>query len=401
MWQHRGGNSGLSVSYAPDYISILSLGIAQPLLPGSTAVAPGYLRSAGTSASAAYVSGVAALVLSANPSLTREQLFAIIRHSADDQVGNPTKDTPGYDPYLGWGRVNAARAVAMAASPPSDPPVLKTQPDSLSFVVPKLLCGQDRTFSFGILNVGGGTLNWSLTAPPWIAAAATSGTANSSPAMSLNAVDSVNGTIDISPDGSGSTIQFPVSVAVQQDILLSNCSISLSSGVWDADRNTNPPGIPDGAGGAYYVSYDVLQGHPDMSIQHIDSNGNPLWTANGLRISSSTKSKHGPAIISDGFGGAIVLWIEDNNTGDYGDDNIRGQRVSNTGELLWGSAGIDVTLGGSAVNPVMIPDGSGGAVVGWYSVADSKLYVQRVSASGARFMGEAGRSGFPVNRKPV
>src|SRR6185369_17123968 len=121
-----GGNSGLSGNNAPDYVSILSLAIAQPFLPESATVSPGYIRSAGTSASAAYVSGVAALVLSADPALTREQVISVIRHSADDLVGNPAKDTPGYDPYLGWGRINAARAVSMTASPPSDPPEIRT-----------------------------------------------------------------------------------------------------------------------------------------------------------------------------------------------------------------------------------------------------------------------------------
>jgi subtilisin family serine protease len=377
-----GGNSGLSWNNAPDYVSILSLAIAEEKLPESAAVSPGYVRSAGTSASAAYVSGVAALVLSANPLLSREQVASIIRHSADDQVGNPAKDTPGYDPYFGWGRINAARAVSMAASPPSDPPEIRTWPAGFSFVVPRLLCGQDRPFSFDIFNVGGGTLNWSLATPPWITPVATSGTNFSSPVMTLNATESVSGALNISSNG-GSIVQFPVTVAVQPDIMLSNCAMPISGGVWDADRNINPPGISDGAGGAYYVSYDVLQGHPDMSIQRIDSNGNPLWGTNGRRVSSSTKSKHGPAIISDGFGGAIMLWIEDNNTMDYGDDNIRAQRISRAGELLWGSAGIEITQGGSAVDPVMIPDGSGGAVVGWYSVSDYKLSVQRVSASGA------------------
>jgi subtilisin family serine protease len=383
-----GGNSGLSWNNAPDLVSILSLAGAQQMLPESSIVAPGYVRSAGTSASAAYVSGVAALVLSANPSLTREQVISIIRHSADDQVGNPAKDSPGYDPYLGWGRVNAARAVAMAASPPSDPPEIRTQPAGLSFVVPRLLCQQDRLFSFDIFNVGGGTLNWTLAAPPWITPSATSGTAFASPVMTLNATESVSGAITVSSNGGA--VQFPVSLAVQPDITLSNCSMPITAGVWDADRNINPPGIPDGAGGAYYVSYDVLQYHPDMSIQHIDSNGTPLWTANGLRVSSSTRSKHGPAIISDGFGGAIVLWIEDNNTMEHGDDNIRMQRISSAGELLWGSAGIDITQGGSAADPVIIPDGSGGAIVGWYSVSDYKIRVQRVSASGALLWGSNG-----------
>jgi len=385
-----GGNSGLSANNAPDYISILSLGIAQPFLSESAAVSPGYLRSAGTSASAAYVSGVAALVLSANPSLSRDQVISIIRHSAADQVGNPAKDTPGYDPYFGWGRIDAALAVSMAASPPADPPQIRTQPAGLSFVVPKLLCEQERSFSFDIFNVGGEILDWSLSTPPWITPNMTSGTAGSSPAMILNTNEPVDGAISISSNGGSSNVQFPVTVAVQPDIMLSNCSLPISAGVWDADRNINPPGIPDGAGGGYYVSYDVLQNHPDMSIQRIDSNGNPLWGGNGLRVSSSIKSKHGPAIISDGVGGTIVLWIEDNNTMDYGDNNIRAQRISSAGELLWGSAGIDITQGGSVAEPVIIPDGSGGAIVGWYSVLDYKLYVQRVSASGAFLWAQSG-----------
>jgi hypothetical protein len=277
----------------------------------------------------------------------------------------------------------------MAASPPADPPELKTQPAGLSFVVPKLLCDQDRHFSFDIFNVGGGTLNWSLTPPSWITSADTSGTASATASMTLNATESVSGTINISPSG-GPNLQLPVAVTVQPDILLSTCSMPISAGVWDADRNINPPGIPDGAGGAYYVSYDVLEFHPDMSIQRIDSTGTPLWGTNGLRVSSSLKSKHGPGIIGDGFGGAIVLWVEDNNTMDQGDDNIRAQRISSSGELLWGSAGIDITTGGSVTQPVIIPDGSGGAIAGWLFVGDSKLYVQRISASGALLWSKAG-----------
>lgn len=380
-----GGNIGLTSSNQPDFISILSLGIPQAMLPQSAYVFPStdYIRSAGTSASAAYVSGVAALVLSANPSLNRDQVMAIIKHSADDLVGDASQDAAGFDPYFGWGRLNAARAVAMAFAPPTDLPVIKTQPAGFSFTVPKLLCSQDRPFSFNIFNVGGGTLNWSLSTPPWITPATTSGAAVATPAMQLNATESINGVIALSSDGGSA--QIPVTVTVKPDILVSTCSMPLAAGGWDAYRNINPPGIADGAGGAFYVSYDTIQGHPDMAVQHINSNGDRDW-ATGKRVSSSLKSKHGPAIISDGFGGAIVLWIEDNNTMDYGDDNIRAQRVNAAGELLWGSGGIDITQTGSATEPVIIPDGSGGAIIGWY--ASPLLYVQRVSASGAMLWGK-------------
>jgi thermitase len=63
----------------------------------------------GTSYSSPIVAGVAALVLSANPSLSAAQVQDIVKQSADD-LG-----PAGWDPSYGWGRVNAARAVSLAS----------------------------------------------------------------------------------------------------------------------------------------------------------------------------------------------------------------------------------------------------------------------------------------------
>jgi hypothetical protein len=62
----------------------------------------------GTSASAPVAAGVIALIFGANPGLSASQAASILLSSADD-LGDP-----GWDPYFGHGRVNAARAVAMA-----------------------------------------------------------------------------------------------------------------------------------------------------------------------------------------------------------------------------------------------------------------------------------------------
>ena len=48
-----------------------------------------------------HVSGVVALLLSANPQLTVAQVESITRHTARDEVGDPSLDTAGYDPYYG------------------------------------------------------------------------------------------------------------------------------------------------------------------------------------------------------------------------------------------------------------------------------------------------------------
>ncbi|WP_254907422.1 S8 family peptidase [Bacillus thuringiensis] len=62
----------------------------------------------GTSAATPHVAGVAALILSVNPSLTAQKVEDILRQSTDDleQVGR--------DDFTGFGRINARKAVKMA-----------------------------------------------------------------------------------------------------------------------------------------------------------------------------------------------------------------------------------------------------------------------------------------------
>lgn len=60
----------------------------------------------GTSGATAHVSGLAALILSLNPALTPAQVRTIIETNAEDEVGNPAEDTPGWDQYMGHGRID-------------------------------------------------------------------------------------------------------------------------------------------------------------------------------------------------------------------------------------------------------------------------------------------------------
>lgn len=120
------GNDGGAVSYPAAYPEVISVGSTDYsnmrstfssfgtaldiMAPGENiwscmGVSPFYQSMTGTSQSAPHVAGVAALVLSRNPSLTNVQVASILNSSATD-LG-----TPGYDTYYGWGLVDAFRAV--------------------------------------------------------------------------------------------------------------------------------------------------------------------------------------------------------------------------------------------------------------------------------------------------
>ena len=67
----------------------------------------------GTSAATPLAAGIAALMLSVNPTLTEPEIRTIL-HSTCDKVGGVTYNTSGTHPEYGYGRVNAARAVESA-----------------------------------------------------------------------------------------------------------------------------------------------------------------------------------------------------------------------------------------------------------------------------------------------
>ncbi len=81
----------------------------------STSRGGSYSYVSGTSFSSPMTAGVVALMMAANSTLKPTDLEAILQNTADD-LGSA-----GWDSYYGFGRINAARAVAMAAnSQPSD-----------------------------------------------------------------------------------------------------------------------------------------------------------------------------------------------------------------------------------------------------------------------------------------
>ena len=100
-------NAGATVDLAAPGVDILGpRALATDFLQTGTAVVEtDYYRASGTSFAAAAVAGVAALVLSADPSLSSDQVINVLRAGAVDLGAT------GSDGRSGWGRADARRAL--------------------------------------------------------------------------------------------------------------------------------------------------------------------------------------------------------------------------------------------------------------------------------------------------
>lgn len=68
--------------------------------------------SAGTSLASPFVAGIASLLKAQKYTRTNQEIYDIIRNTAEDMVDHYTgEDTPGWDMYFGYGRVNAYKAL--------------------------------------------------------------------------------------------------------------------------------------------------------------------------------------------------------------------------------------------------------------------------------------------------
>lgn len=128
----------------------------------------------------------------------------------------------------------------------------------------------------------------------------------------------------------------------------------------------------------------------DIYGQRLSSTGAVQWTANGLQLYSDTGKQTEPRAVSDGFGGALVSWLDH----DSGLPLVRAQRFSTNGDEMWGASGVLVApITGEQSSPDIAADGAGGALVAWVDgrvSGEADAYAQRVSAGGASLWGTTG-----------
>jgi hypothetical protein len=144
-----------------------------------------------------------------------------------------------------------------------------------------------------------------------------------------------------------------------------------------------PQIVSDGSGGAIIIWSDSRGGSADIYGQRIDANGSVKWTADGVPICAASGNQSGQQIVSDGSGGCIVVWKDDSS----GSADIYAQRIDADGSVMWTTDGVAiVTAGGDQWGQVLSTDASGGAIITWFdfrSGASPDIYAQRVDAAGS------------------
>ena len=172
---------------------------------------------------------------------------------------------------------------------------------------------------------------------------------------------------------------------------------------------TRPQPVTDGEGGFLVVfQQEAVNGEHtgdiDLAAQRFDAQGNALWFdgRRSANVSDTSFSETAHAVLSDGQGGAFVVFEAEPRSGErLGDSDLWAQRISADGRAQWnrGSPVFVATSNWSEKNPVLAPDGEGGVVVVFEQHAprgefagDIDLGAQRIDADGNLLWGEGQRA---------
>ena len=144
--------------------------------------------------------------------------------------------------------------------------------------------------------------------------------------------------------------------------------------------------VADGTGGAIMVWQDTRNSSTDIYAQRISATGTLLWNADGVPLCTAAFNQLNPKIVTDGAGGAVIAWIDDRNGGGAGNYDIYAQRINSTGVVQWAADGVPVCAAtGIQNNQQLLADNSGAMIVwsdGRGGSANADIYAQRLNQIG-------------------
>lgn len=172
----------------------------------------------------------------------------------------------------------------------------------------------------------------------------------------------------------------PSTAAAQWPIAADSGGVAVCIGT---ANQAKPRLVSDGSGGAIVVWSDrraLVQ--DDIFAQRVSALGIPQWVPNGVPVCTLPGNQNLPFVVSDGSGGAILCWTD----GRDASADIYAQRLDPAGRPMWTDNGVPICHAtGDQDLPGAISDGVGGAILYWVDARGSSLdiYAQRIDGSGS------------------
>lgn len=157
------------------------------------------------------------------------------------------------------------------------------------------------------------------------------------------------------------------------------------------DQNSNAsPKIAGTTDGDVVVAWTS---NSNVVLQKLDPSGAPLWGSGVVLTASGTNYSLADLHAADN-GSVIASWVS--SAGFGSPSSLLANKLSATGQLLWGAQNIGIYNAGSlqfGEFPYFVPDGSGGAIFSWYSNSPTlQVFAQHILANGS--------AAFPQNGAP-
>lgn len=158
-----------------------------------------------------------------------------------------------------------------------------------------------------------------------------------------------------------------------------------------ADQSTQAI-LSDGAGGAIFVWEDARRSaeHQDLYIQRLDSNGQPMWKADGIPVFPSDSLQSDPILLADGSDGFYLVWWD---VIGYESWHIMAFRLNIDGSPVWDAPIVVSPLKGMHGIPRVASDHDGGLIIAWQiyeNFINDNLYAQRIDPNGRKLWTDEG-----------
>ncbi|MBI2417797.1 MAG: T9SS type A sorting domain-containing protein [Ignavibacteriales bacterium] len=151
---------------------------------------------------------------------------------------------------------------------------------------------------------------------------------------------------------------------------------------------------------SYTGNFPALTVH--LYAQKFNGSGSVVWDSNGVAVQNlgTIASFSKPYVISDGMNGAVVSWHDDRDNNVLANAFV--QRITPTGALVYANNGIELAVNNTRhhFSPKVAIAPLTQDIYGFWeernsAQTDIALWGQRITASGARMWGEAGKAFIP------